>query len=70
VILPLPPNQAKIADKDNFSDKKMENRLEKVFNAHKPTAVNERNSKVLKGVMQVVFVITLILLVFVATYKI
>jgi hypothetical protein len=49
---------------------KMEKHLEKVFNNPITSADNRRNSRVLKGIMQVVFVITLLMLVFVASYKV
>jgi hypothetical protein len=48
----------------------MEKHLEKVFNNPITSADNRRNSRVLKGIMQVVFVITLLMLVFVASYKV
>ncbi|MBL7929223.1 MAG: hypothetical protein JNL47_07100 [Bacteroidia bacterium] len=48
----------------------MEKHLEKVFNNPLSSTDNRRNSRVLKGIMQVVFVITLLMLVFVASYKV
>ncbi len=48
----------------------MEKHLEKVFNTSLSSTDNRRNSRVLKGIMQVVFVITLLMLVFVASYKV